>query len=260
MKPDKLIETWRREEQQPFIGWDFSYLDGRMLEDQAPWSYSTRATELMCRSTSVIDMGTGGSERFLKLREHWPRKVVATEEYPPNYRLATERLSPFGVQVVDVQLTLIGRMPFTDNEFDLVLNRHSGFNPREVARILAPGGAFLTQQIHALWAVDLLAVFEVKPQWPDATLEKYVPQLEAAGLTITDTREWSGNLSFTDVGAIVYYLKAVPWLVSGFSVKTHSKHLFRLQRRLESGEKLAFSARKYLLEAHKTSSRMELIH
>lgn len=251
MKPYELIETWRYEEQQPFIGWDFSHLDGRMLEDQAPWSYSTRAADLMRQSASVIDLGTGGGERFLKLREHWPGKVVATEEYPPNCQLATQRLSPYGACVLDVKLTLVGRMPFTDNEFDLVLNRHSGFNPHEVARILAPGGAFLTQQIHGLWAVDLLAVFEVEPQWPDATLEKYVPQLEAAGLTITDTREWSGHLSFTDVGAIVYYLKAIPWLVPGFSVKTHSKYLCILQRRLESGQELAFSARKYLIEAHK---------
>ena len=177
--------------------------------------------------------------------------MEATEEYPPNFKLATERLSPFGAQVVDVRLTDNDLMPFSDGEFDLVLNRHSGFNAREVARILAPGGAFLTQQIHGLWAYDLLAAFDAKPQWPESTLEKYVPQLKAAGLTITDTQEWSGQLSFTDVGAIVYYLKAVPWLVPGFSVETHLKHLLSLQRRLESGGGLAFIARKYLIEAHK---------
>ena len=40
MDPHELIAAWQREEQQPFTGWDFSYLDGRMLEEQAPWSYS----------------------------------------------------------------------------------------------------------------------------------------------------------------------------------------------------------------------------
>jgi len=251
MNPEKLLETWKREEGQPFSGWDFSYLDGRMIEDQAPWSYTSRAAGLMRRASSVIDLGTGGGERFLKLREVWPKKVVVTEDYPPNFRLATERLSPLGVQIVNVPLTDNDPMPFADGEFDLVLNRHSGFNAREVARILAPGGAFLTQQIHGLWAYDLLAAFDAKPQWPESTLEKYVPQLKAAGLTITDTQEWSGQLSFTDVGAIVYYLKAVPWLVPGFSVETHLKHLLSLQRRLESGGGLAFIARKYLIEAHK---------
>lgn len=251
MNKNELIETWKREEQQPFSGWDFSYLDSRMIEEQAPWSYSSRAAELMCQASSVIDMDTGGGERFLKLKEYWPKKVVATEEYPPNFRLATECLSPFGVQVVDVRLTEDDLMPFAEGEFDLVLNRHSTFNAKEVSRILAPGGTFLTQQVHGLSAYDLLAVFNAKPQWPEATLEKYVPRLKAAGLTIANTQEWSGRFSFTDVGAIVYYLKAIPWLVPGFSVETHSKHLLTLQRRLESGEGLTFVSREYLIEAYK---------
>ena len=251
MNLNESVETWKREEQQPFSGWDFSRLDGRMIEEQAPWSYSSRATELMRQSSSVIDLGTGGGERFLKRQADWPKRVVATEDYPPNFRLATERLFPFGAQVVDVRLTDDDLMPFTNGEFDLVLNRHSGFNAKEVARILAPGGTFLTQQIHGLWAYDLLAAFDAKPQWPEATLKKYVPQLKAAGLTIVNTQEWSGQLSFMDVDAIVYYLKAVPWFVPGFSVETHLEHLLALQRRLEGGEGLAFVARKYLIEARK---------
>lgn len=251
MNLNESVETWKREEQQPFSGWDFPHLDGRMLEEQPPWSCSSRAAELMRRASSVIDLGTGGGERFLKLRTDWPKKVVATEDHPPNFRLATERLSPFGAQVFDVRLTDDGGMPFADDEFDLVLNRHSAFNPREVARILAPGGTFLTEQVHGSWGYDLLAAFDARPQWPEATLEKYGPQLTAAGLTIVDTQEWTGHLSFTDVGAIVYLLKAVPWLVPGFSVETHLAHLLALQRRLEGGEGLAFVARQYLIEACK---------
>src|SRR4026208_301401 len=98
MNQDELIEIWKFEEQQPFIGWDFSYLEGRMLEGQPNWSYSTRAAELMKQSSSVLDLDTGGGERFLKLRQYWPSKVVATEHYPPNFNLATERLSPFGAK------------------------------------------------------------------------------------------------------------------------------------------------------------------
>ena len=71
-----------------------------MLEEQPDWSYSARAAELMKQSSSVVDLDTGGGERFLKLREHWPQKVVATEHYPPNFKLATERLTPFGAKVV----------------------------------------------------------------------------------------------------------------------------------------------------------------
>jgi hypothetical protein len=58
-------------------------------------------------------------------------------------------------------------------------------------------------------------------------------------------------LSFTNVGAVVYYLKAVPWLVPGFSVETHVEPLLKLQDKLERGEELAFTARRYLIETCK---------
>ena len=73
-----------------------------MIEEQAPWSYTSRAAELMRQALSVIDMGTGGGERLLKLHKFWPSRVVATEDYPPNFKLATERLSQYAVRVVDV--------------------------------------------------------------------------------------------------------------------------------------------------------------
>ena len=205
----------------------------------------------MQRSSSVVDMGTGGGERLLKLKEHWPEKVVATEEYPPNVQLATERLAPLGVAVKVVSLNTYDAMPFADGEFDLAVNRHSAFNFGEVARILAPNGTFFTQQVHGLWAQDLLAAFDAEPRWPEHILANSSPRLEAAGLEIVDAQEWSGELTFSDVGAIVYLLKAVPWLVPGFTVETHIEHLLRLESRLLKGEKLVFEARKYLIEARK---------
>ena len=165
MNQKVLTESWKLEQQQAFSGWDFSYLDGRMLEEQPPWSYSSRAIELLKQAASVVDLDTGGGERFLKLHDHWPHKVVATEHYPPNFKLATERLTPLGAKVIDIELSDFAPMSFNDGEFDLMLNRHSAFNCGEVARILTPGGIFLTQQIHGLWAHDLLAAFDVQPQW-----------------------------------------------------------------------------------------------
>ena len=253
MSNAELIKTWKHEEQQPFTGWDFSYLHGRMVEEQPPWSYLARARALMQQSTAVLDMGTGGGERLLELRDDWPEKVVVTEDYAPNVKLAGERLGPLGVTVIRVALTRVGLMPFESGEFDLVLNRHSGLNCTEVARVLSPGGTFLTQQVHGLWAQDLLAAFGATPKWPDATPDYYLPRLEAAGLSIETAEEWLGRLTYHEVGAVVYYLKAVPWLVEGFSVDTHADNLTRLQGRLEYEGELVFEARKFLIEARKVA-------
>ena len=138
---DELIESWLLEEEQPFVGWDFSYIEGRMSEGREHWSYLERAADLMRCSSSVVDMDTGGGEKLLSLREHWPARVVATEDYPPNFELAAERLSLFGVTVVRAAVSDIAPMPFGDSEFDLVLNRHAAFNASEVARVLSEGGA-----------------------------------------------------------------------------------------------------------------------
>lgn len=249
MTPDSLIASWKDEEKQPFSGWDFSHLDGRMFEEAAPWSYSTRAAEVLRTARAALDMGTGGGERLLKLRPAWPRRMAATEEYPPNFKLASERLGPLGVEVRSVALTRTGPMPYADGEFDVVLNRHSGFNSREVARILTPGGTFLTQQVDGHWAEDLEALFSAKPQWPDATLENSLTWLKAAGFEILTARNWAGRLSFRDVGAIVYYLRAVPWLVPDFTVDRHLSTLLQLQAQLERGHPLSFQGGKFLIEA-----------
>ena len=195
---DELIQTWLEEEERPFTGWDFSYLDGRMIQDEEPWSYLERAADLMRNSTSVLDMDTGGGEKLLSLGEHCPTRVVATEDYPPNFELATERLSAMGAEVVKVAVSNSSTMPFDDGEFDLVLNRHAAFNSSEVERILSGGGTFLTQQVHGMWAWDLMAAFDAAPQWPDATPELYVPLLEAGGMAIETVEEWEGSLTFTD--------------------------------------------------------------
>ena len=222
-----------------------------MDDGQEPWSWLDRATELMARSESLLDMDTGGGEKLLSLRDHWPRRIVATEGYPPNVTLAAGRLASRGATVVRTAVADTDPMPFAGDAFDLVLNRHAAFNSQEVARVLSPGGAFLTQQVHGMWAWDLLEAFDAAPLWPDATPARYAPLLEAAGLTIEALEEWEGRLVFADVGAIVYYLKATPWEVPGFTVTTHLPYLLALQERLEAGEELAFFAAKYLIEARK---------
>ncbi len=246
-----LIAQWLREEQAPFTGWDYAHLAGRMVEDELPWSYVERAGVLLERARSALDLGTGGGERLLELQRHWPARLVVTEDYPPNIRLAGERLGRLGVDVVCAAAEDHTPLPFVDAAFDAVLNRHSAFNAAEVARVLAPGGVFLTQQVHGRWAEDLLAYFGWTPPFPNATPAQYVPRLSAAGLAVTDVRESRGALTFRDVAAVVYYLKTVPWEAPDFRVATHLDGLLRLQARLDGGRPLSFAGWKYLLEAHK---------
>lgn len=165
--------------------------------------------------------------------------------------MARVRLRPLGVRVVKAAASDDAQMPFADGEFDLVLNRHAAFNARDVARVLSDGGAFLTQQTSGTWAWDLQAAFGSSPQTPDVAMAKCAPFLREAGLEVVDAREWHGRLRFAGVGAVVYYLKAIPWEVPGFGVRSHFDGLIALQERLEAEGELSFCAGKFLMEARK---------
>jgi len=179
--------------------------------------------------------------------------MFATEAYGPNVQLARERLKPFDVTVLQYRAEDLvgGPLPFDDASLDVVLDRHESYDAREVARVLAPGGRFLTQQVDGESLADLLGLFRAMPAVPEVKLDHFVADTKRAGLTIERAEEWWGDSTFADVGAIVYYLKAIPWSVPGFSVVTHESLLRELQRRLERDGSLQFRAGRFLIVARK---------
>ena len=251
MHNSDFVDYLTREHNQPFAGWDFAYLDGRRIEEPPPWSYEAMAREELARASSALDLGTGGGERLLQLKDVFPARIAATEGYPPNLRLARERLAPHGVRVYDSPSpSLVQVLPFPDASFDLVLDRHTSFNASEVARILTPGGSLLTQQIDGR-TTDLQATFEVEAQWPFFTLDFLLRHLQGLPLAVELAREWTGAVHYRDIGALVYYLKAIPWIVPGFTVETHLPYLERLQGRLEAEGALTFHQTLMVVRAKK---------
>jgi SAM-dependent methyltransferase len=250
----ELVKQWQGEERQPFTGWDFSYLDDRWLSEEPPWSYEEMVRPLMSDATSVLDLGTGGGERLLEFKDVFPPRIAVTEGYPPNLRLARERLEPLGIEVVESKAPLYDELPFEGASFDLVIDRHSGFNIAEIERVLTPGGTFLTEQVDGNSFSDLSAAFDCQQPWTFFTLDWVLGRIEETKLIVEMAQEWTGKTIFKDVGAIVYYLRAVPWTVEKFSVERHLTYLIELQRRLEQGGELAFSDTLMIVKTKKRRS------
>ena len=256
MDESALVATWLREEAQPFVGWDFSHIADRAIEPDPPWSYVAMARELLANASSALDLGTGGGEVLASLHDAFPPRVVATEAYTPNVAVARERLMPLGVTVVPYEADeATAPLPFEDGSFDAILSRHEAYQPSEVARVLAPGGAFLTQQVDASNLADLRSVFGVTTQWPQVTVDRFSEDLRAWGMVVAEAQHWRGSMTFKDVGAIVYWLKAIPWEVPGFSVHRHTKDLLELQRRLDRDGGLVFAVGRFVIRARKPATR-----
>jgi SAM-dependent methyltransferase len=248
MDDSALVERWQAIWAEPVRGWDFSSFGGRIEEEPLPWSYDDLAREALDGASSVLDLGTGGGELLLSLRDALPEDVVATEGWETNVPVARAALAPIGVDVVAFDTGSGTAMPFPDERFEVVLSRHEAYDAREVARVLTPGGRLLTQQVEAGDLADLVAVLGGPPAHPDPTLAHERAAAEAAGLEVDLAEEWSGAVRFSDVDTLVGYLAKIPWAVEGFSVATHAAVLLRLHR---DSTPLGFTQRRFVLGAHR---------
>ncbi|PGW55744.1 SAM-dependent methyltransferase [Bacillus thuringiensis] len=229
MKRDPLFLTLLESANTHFSGWDFSFISetGRMKSEPLSWSYDSTAFQLMQRAESMLDMGTGGGE-FLSMLQPFPSNIYATEGYAPNVPIARKKLEPLGVTVIEV--TDDTALPFQDGQFDLIINQHELYAASEVNRILSPNGIFLTQQVGGLDCVELNEQFSapLNNEFANWSLEAACSELEENGFTILEAKEEFPFQYFYDIGAIVYYLKAIPWQIPDFTVERYFEELYRI--------------------------------
>jgi SAM-dependent methyltransferase len=140
-------------------------------------------------------------------------------------------------------------LPFRDDTFDLVLNRHSSYWPSEVARVLRPTGTYLTQQ-RGEGGDDIQRAFD-RPLHakPDFDLAFAVAQLERVGFKIVRAEEADAIVRFFDVGALVYYLRAIPWIVPDFDVDADRGALYRIHDAIQADGSFGVGSYRFLIEA-----------
>jgi ubiquinone/menaquinone biosynthesis C-methylase UbiE len=245
----KLIDKWQKDEKAHFEGWDFSYLKNRLTQDKPPWDYVSIAKRLIKYKKSLLDIDTGGGEVLLSI-SNLPKNSFAVEGYHPNVKVARRHLKKHGIKVIEADSA--HHLPFKNDSFDVILNRHGAINAKEIYRVLRKDGIFITQQVDAkVNFVDLIHEFNEKPKWVFNNLSFRKKELSKLGFKIIKSREWRGKIKFRDVGAIVYLLKTTPWLVDNFSVRKHLKYLIKLQNKIEKKGKLTYSLGNFLIVGRK---------
>nr|WP_240956264.1 class I SAM-dependent methyltransferase [Micromonospora sp. HNM0581] len=232
----------------PVDGWAFDWLAGRATEERPPWGYSRLVAAWMAGADAALDIDTGGGEVLAEV-PHPPPLLVATEAWPPNVSVARANLSALGASVVAVGGA--GPLPFRDSVFDLVVSRHPVRTDwPEVARVLRPGGTFLSQQIGPGTVRELSeAILGPLPPPAHRHPEHAVAAAGAAGLTVVDLRQATLRTVFHDIGAVVWFLRKVTWTVPGFTVAAHRQALRRLHDRIRVEGRFVAHARRFLIEA-----------
>lgn len=231
----------------PTEGWDLTRFGDRIRQESLPWRYWDLVADLAAGAATMLDVGTGGGEL---LADFWAGAggrrpfTVATESWPPNVPVAAARLRPLGIPVVHAEGAPdnddqaadepLGRLPFRDGTFALVIDRHEAFNAGEVRRVLAPAGRFLTQQVGG----DYRDVYELLGvPWSGRrlfSLASAARQLAAAGLEVQASQEAWVTTEFADVGVLTWYLRQVPWVIPEVDVRRDVARLRAVHERIRA--------------------------
>ncbi|MEV5891820.1 class I SAM-dependent methyltransferase [Nonomuraea fuscirosea] len=225
----------------PFEGWDFSVFGDRVTYGGTlPWDYERLVRDHLARSSALLDLGTGGGE-FLSCLAPLPPRTAATEGHPPNLPLARARLKPLGIEVAE------DTRSFPDGSFDLIINRHGSYDPHEPHRLLTPGGTFLTQQVGGRDLEEINAALGGPPHED----RSWNLDTAATDLNVTWSQEGSFTTTFHDIGALVLFLRVIPWQVPDFDVHTYEPELRALHDSMKRGHPLHTTAHRFALLARK---------
>ncbi len=278
----KLKENWLAEESIAHIhGWDFSHIKGRYKEEEdLPWNYKKIVLSYLAgcpmaphtsspdtsaipspgfsspagthNSCTLLDIDTGGGEFLLSL--NYPYSLTsATEGYPPNVELCKETLLPLGIDFRE--MSDYAAMPFADNHFDIIINRHGSYDLSEIYRTLKPGGIFITQQVgedNDRELVDLLLPGTPKP-FPGWNLANQAAAFSEQGFDILRSEEAFRPIRFYDVGALVWFARILEWEFPGFSVENCFGQLLTAQKIMDEKGYVEGSTHRFLIVAQKSS-------
>ena len=234
-------------------GWDFSRIHGRYEEENdLPWDYDAIVRRYLRDDMKLLDYDTGGGEYLLSLH-HPCANTAATEGFPPNVELCCQRLLPLGVDFRPCDNP--SALPFDDEAFDIMINRHGDFDPSEAARVLKQGGLFITEQVGAdndRDLVELVLPGTPKP-FPHLTLKAQRQEFERAGFYLLEAQEAYRPIGFYDVGAFVWFARIIEWEFPGFSVDRCFDRLVSMQETIERDKRIEGTIHRFLIVARKAA-------
>jgi len=149
-------------------------------------------------------------------------------------------------------------LPFDDETFDLVVSRHPVLTIwEEVARVLYPDGSYLSQQIGQGSNRELFEfMMGPQPSGDNQSPERVAKCAEAAGLVVVDLRQASLRTVFNDLGAVVHFLRKVPWTVPGFTAERYRDQLLGLHGLIERDGPFVAHAERFFIETRKPARRL----
>jgi len=192
------------------IGWDFSHL--KTTKTGQGWDFYQEVLKKAKFNDLVLDIGTGGGERILKIAKQF-KSVYAIDHTPSMIDTANKNLRKTKLDNVKFLLMDSEKLDFPDNYFDIVTNRHCDFNSTEVFRVLKKGGYFFTQQVSEGDQSNIKNAFGRGQSYgiKDGTLRnKYLKELKALGFKKIQTFDYNSKVIYRTDKDYIFLLRYTP--------------------------------------------------
>ena len=193
-------------------GWDFSKIN--FTREAVPWKYSDIVQNYLRPTSYVIDIGTGGGERFIEFSSFF-KKGVGIDFDSDMIEKAKENKHAYLEDKISFLIMSTEKLEFPKNTFDIVLNRHSPLYPKEIIKVLKPAGFFITEQVGPKNTENICNIFGcgVGGEYeidPEQNIDKIINFFKNNGCKIIDYKEYNVKYWFSDIESLIFWLKGIP--------------------------------------------------
>jgi hypothetical protein len=186
---------------QPRVGWDFARMN--VLREPVPFEYADIVARYVRPSDEVLDVGTGGGERFSRMAGLFSRGLGIDID-PEMIRLA-EQASGAGNLEFRV---CSARLEDVTAAFPVIINRHAELDLAAITAHLKPGGYFVTQQVGERNMACVQAALGQPARDPPVS----AAAITSSGLRLVAFCEYDVEYVVRDIESLVFWLSALDML------------------------------------------------
>ena|SRR5260221_6774638 len=187
---------------EPRLGWDFSRMN--TVREPVPWDYVDEVKKYLNSDDDVLDIGTGGGERFITLAPYLKSGIGIDidEEMVKIAHQNAKGIANMTFMVSDEKLAGLNR------RFNIIIDRHAPFDLGAVKSHLLPGGYFITQQVGEKNMRNIKEALG-KPIGKPVITKAMIGTNE---LRCIDFREYDVEYVVEDIESLVFWLNALDML------------------------------------------------
>ena len=229
-------------------GWDFSRVNC-VTEGQDPDLYE-KVRKACKKSDLLLDIGTGGGEKVLPLAGD-VLLLVGIDHDDEMVEAASRNAALSGAPNVRFLKMEAERLEFPDAFFNVISCRQSEFSAAEAARVLVPGGRFLTQQVSEGDKLNIKQAFGREIDKPGTLRDRCVCELKEAGFRDIDVMEFTIVEYFQSPADLIFLLKHTPTLPDFGQSDEHFEILDRFIRENRTEKGIRTNMERFILTARK---------